>query len=110
MDRFLVYVQRFDIVHQVNQKITGSPTIRGPYPDPSAGMYLVKRARRTNKDPMGGVIPLDQVRALVELTPRFGKQADRRFQKTNNLEYGMEYWVDKYFDKELFFALNNVEA
>lgn len=95
---------------QVNQKVTGSLTLRGLFPEPSAGMYIVRKARRANKDPMGDILPLDQLRALVELTPRFGKQADRRFDKTNNLEYGTEYWVDKYFDKELFFALNNVQA
>ncbi|KAF8970295.1 hypothetical protein BDZ97DRAFT_1914618 [Flammula alnicola] len=110
LDRFLAYVQRFDIVPQVNQKVTDSPTLRGLYPEPLAGMYIVKRARRTNKDAMGDIIPLDQLRALVELTPQFGKKADRRFEKTNNLEYGTEYWVDKYFDKELFFALNNIKA
>lgn len=64
-------------------------------------MYVVKRARRANKDSnsMGDIILLDQVQALVELTPRFGKQVDRRFQKTNSFEYGTEYWVDKYSDK-----------
>ena len=110
MDRFLAYVQRFDIVPQVNQKVTGSSTLHGPHPEPSAGMHIVRRARRTNKDPMGDIIPLNQLRALVELTPRFGKQADRRFEKTNSLEYGTEYWLNKYFDKDLFFALSNVNA
>ena len=94
----------------MNPKLTGSATLRGLYPEPLAGMHIVRRARRMNKDPMGDIIPLDQLRSLVELTPRFGKQADRCFEKTNSLEYGTEYWLDKYFDKEIFFALNNVEA
>ena len=107
-DCFLAYVQRFDIIPQVNPKASGSPSLRGQYPDPSAGMYVLKRALRTNGDPMGDIIPLQQIRALVELTPRFGKQADRRFHSTNSLECGGEYWLDKYFDKELFYALNSM--
>ncbi|KJA12854.1 hypothetical protein HYPSUDRAFT_152210 [Hypholoma sublateritium FD-334 SS-4] len=107
-DRFLGYVQRFDIVPQVNPKISGSSSLRGQYPDPAAGMYILKKAFRANGDPMGDIIPLQQIRSLVELTPRFGKKADRRFQRSNNLQYGNEYWLDKYFDKDLFYALNNV--
>lgn len=73
-------------------------------------MYVVKRALRANQVPMGDIIPLQQICSLVELTPRFGKKADRRFHSTNNLQYGGEYWLDKYFDKDLFYALNNVST
>ncbi|KJA23491.1 hypothetical protein HYPSUDRAFT_66180 [Hypholoma sublateritium FD-334 SS-4] len=105
--RFLTYVQRFDVVPQANPKISGSPNLRGQYPDPAAGMYVVKKALRANGDPMGDIVPLQQIRSLVELTPRFGKKADRRFQRSNTLQYGNEYWLDKYFDKDLYYALNN---
>lgn len=57
---------------------------------------------------MGDIIPLSGVRALVQLVPRFGPKADRRFHKTNSLDYAGEFFLDKYFDKDLFFALNNV--
>ena len=110
VDRFLAYVQRFDVIPQINPKVSGSPTLRGQYPDPSAGMYVVKRAFRSNQDPMGDIIPLQQIRSLVELTPRFGAKADQRFHSTNNLQCGGEYWLDKYFTKDLFYALNNVST
>jgi hypothetical protein len=45
------------------------------------------------------------IRALVELTPMFGDQADCRLMKESSLEYSTRFWLDKYFDKELFYAL-----
>ncbi|KAJ6463763.1 hypothetical protein DFH09DRAFT_1254651 [Mycena vulgaris] len=85
INKFLAYVQRFDI--------------EGPVP-------IVTRAWRTNGIVMGDIIPLDQLRAHVELTPQFGKQADRRLTKENSLDYSEEFWLTKYFTKELFFALS----
>ena len=70
-------------------------------------MYVLKRARRTDGTVIGGVIPLSQIRALVGLVPRFGAEADRHFTKMNSLEYSTEFFLNKYFDKELFFALDN---
>jgi hypothetical protein len=105
-DRFLTYVQRFDIVPQLNPKVSGSMRVKGPYPDPVTTLYILKRAKRANQSIVGDVVPLEQLRALVELTPRFGAQADRRLTKTNSLAYSLEFFLDKYFDKEMFFALN----
>jgi hypothetical protein len=52
---------------------------------------------------MGDIIPLGQLRALVELTPNFGSKADPRLSKETSLEYGSKFWLDKYFDKEVLF-------
>ncbi|KAH9027612.1 hypothetical protein EDB85DRAFT_2074745 [Lactarius pseudohatsudake] len=87
-DLFLSYVQRFDIVPQPNPV---APAQRGVYPHPSTGMYLLKRARRNDGAIMGDVVPLAQLRALVNLETA--------------LEYSSEFWLNKYFDKELFYAL-----
>lgn len=101
-DLFLSYVQRFDIVPQPNPV---APAQRGIYPHPSTGMYLLKRARRNDGAIMGDVVPLAQLRALVNLVPRFGEEADKRLTKETALEYSSEFWLNKYFDKELFYAL-----
>ncbi|KAH9009862.1 hypothetical protein EDB85DRAFT_2162199 [Lactarius pseudohatsudake] len=101
-DLFLSYVQRFDIVPQPNPV---APAHRGVYPHPSTGMYLLKRARRNDGAIMGDVVPLAQLRALVNLVPRFGEEADKRLTKETALEYSSEFWLNKYFDKELFYAL-----
>jgi hypothetical protein len=41
----------------------------------------------------------------VDLVPHFGKAADKQLSKETVLEYGLEFWLNKYFDKELFYAL-----
>jgi hypothetical protein len=42
----------------------------------------------------------------VELTPCFGKRADPRLTKQNSLDYLDEFWLSKWFNKELFWALS----
>ncbi|KAG6908908.1 hypothetical protein DXG01_002789 [Tephrocybe rancida] len=97
-------VQRLDIVPQSNPKITGS-SVKGYYPESATMLYVVKRARRANKIAIGDVIPLDQLHTMIDLTPRLGKVADTRLSKTNSMEHSEEFWVNKYFTKELFYAL-----
>lgn len=85
---------------------TGSSTVRGSYPEAASSMYILKRARRANNSFIGGIVPLQQIRGMVDLVPRFGEKADRRLGKTNCLAYSTEFWLNKYFDKELFYALD----
>jgi hypothetical protein len=68
-------------------------------------MYLLRRSLRSNGSPLGDVIPLGQLRALVDLCPLFGPKADNRLTKHNSMAYSKEFWLNKYFDKEIFFAL-----
>lgn len=103
-DRFLTYGQRFDIVPQINAKLSGS-NIKGCFPDPISSLYVLTRARRANGMIMGDILPLDQVRTLVDLIPKFGKTADRRLSKENSISCSSQYWLNKYFDKELFWPL-----
>jgi len=105
-DRFLAYIHRLDIVPQLNPAFSSaSKNRRGPYPDPATSMFLLRRATRTNGSPISGIIPLRQVRALADLIPRFGAAAERRLTPTNHLAYP-EFWLNKYFNKDLFYALD----
>lgn len=104
--QFFTYAQRFDIIPQF-PFISGSNQQKGRHPDPITGLFALKRAKRSNGTLLGGIIPLEQVRALVEVTPRFGKEADRRLAKGNSRQYCSEFWLDKYFTKELFYAVHN---
>jgi len=105
-DKFLVYAQRFDVVPQIDPSQSGSNSRKGIFPEPSTGMYVLKRAKRTNGTVIGDVIPLDQLRALVDIVPCFGKQANRFLTKENSVSYCSEFRLNKYFDKEIFWALN----
>lgn len=55
---------------------------------------------------MGDIIPLDRLRVAVELTPCFGKTADPRLTKENSLDCLDDFWLSKWFNKELFWALS----
>lgn len=100
---FLAYVQRFDVVPQLNPKLSSRA---GPFPEPATSMFVLKRAVRASGAPLGDIIPLTQLRALADLAPRFGAQADPRLTKQTSLAYSTEFWLNKYFDKETFFALH----
>ena len=60
-DRFLAYVQRLDIVPQINAEFTGSRHVRGLYPEAATLMYILKHATQTDGMPMGGIILLQQI-------------------------------------------------
>jgi hypothetical protein len=104
-DLFLTYVRRFDIVPQLNPAIQASSSRKGLYPDPSTGMYVLKRSRRSDGTTMGDVVPLGQLRTLLDIVPRFGAEASKQLTKETSLEFSLEFWLNKYFEKELFYAL-----
>ncbi|KAG2123438.1 hypothetical protein DEU56DRAFT_745404 [Suillus clintonianus] len=90
-DRFLTYVQRFDISKDR---------------DPTTQLHLLKRAKRSNGSRMGDVIPVSQLRAPVHLIPRFGVTADTRLTAYNSMEHAAELWLNEFWDKNVFFALS----
>lgn len=69
-------------------------------------MYVMKRATRSDGSPMGDFIHLDQLRTVVDLVPRFGQKADARLTREMSRYYHTEFFLNKYFTKELFFALD----
>ncbi|KAK6971672.1 hypothetical protein R3P38DRAFT_3336665 [Favolaschia claudopus] len=95
---YLMYAQRFDIIPQ---KGLGGR-------DPSTGMYLLKRATRSNGSRIGDVVDVRNIRIPAELIARFGKQADPRFAPFNSLECCTEVRLNKYSTKELFWILESV--
>ncbi|KAF9789589.1 hypothetical protein BJ322DRAFT_1178167 [Thelephora terrestris] len=95
---YMVYAQRFDIVPQA----TPTPPTRAAIPDPTTGLYIVKRALRANKTRVGDIIPLSHCRMPVQLVPRFGAEADRRLTNSNSMEWSKEFFLNAYFDKDIF--------
>lgn len=97
--RIAAYVERYDI--------KTSPADGNGNPDFATGCFILKPVKRADMTVMGDIIPLNQIREIVELTPAFGAKANPRFHKTNVLQYADSFLLDKYFDKELFYALHN---
>lgn len=100
-DRFLAYVTRYDIIPQFD----ASTNSRGSIPDPVTSLYSLKKATRTNGELIGDVIPLQQLRALIDVVPQMGLEADRRLTKENSTTFSSQFWLNKYFDKDTFYAL-----
>ena len=105
-DCFLTYVQCFDITPQ-HESRTHSATTRSSCPEPSSSLYVLKRAKRSNGSIIGDVVPLRQIRALVDLVPRFYETAPRGLTDKSSSIYSTEFFLNKYFDKEMFWALHN---
>jgi len=98
MPLYLVYAQRFDIIPQLS---TTAPT-RTSIPDPVTGLYVFKRAFRTDRSRIGDIIPLSHCRMPVQLVPRFGAKADTGLTPTTSMERSREFFLNSYFDKDIF--------
>ncbi|KAH7918086.1 hypothetical protein BV22DRAFT_1108450 [Leucogyrophana mollusca] len=96
-DDALAYVERFDVVPQPD----------GSQVDHATQMHVLKRALRSNGLPMGDIIPLKQLRSHVHVIPRFGRVADSRLKSTNVMKYSSTFYLNRYFSKELYYALSN---
>jgi hypothetical protein len=90
-ENFLSYVQRFDIVPQRNQKLSGSATRKGPYPDPASSMFVLKHALHQDESIVGDIIPLNRLRALVELTPVFGDSGESGLLTCKGIVTGIQH-------------------
>ncbi|KAG0707629.1 hypothetical protein DFH29DRAFT_979895 [Suillus ampliporus] len=95
LDRFLAYVYRFNIVLQ-----------GGSDREPSTQLHVLKRAKHSNGTRVGDIVPVSQLRAPVNLVPRFGASADNRLTPYNSMEHASEFWLNKYWDKNTFFPLS----
>jgi len=95
---YLLYAQRFDIIPQ----LTATPPARAAIPDTTTGLYIFKRALRTDKSRIGDIIPLSHCRMPVQLVPRFGTKADARLTSRNSMEWSREFFLNSYFDKDIF--------
>ena len=102
VNAYLAYAERFDILPQPT--FYGSTT-RGACPDPITGQYIVKRSTRANKSRLGDVAPLLQARIPAPLVPRYGLKADPKLMLRNSLEYSTEFYLNCFFDKELYYFM-----
>ena len=94
--KFLVYLRWFNIVPQGNSRR-----------NPVTSMHILRRAKRVNGEHFGDVIPLDQLCSPTNLVLHFGKIANVHLSSANSHALTEEFWLNQYWDKELFFALYN---
>ena len=101
-DIFLTYAQRFDVVPQLNPKYSACA---GSFLESATSMFALKQAVRAGGAPLGDIISVSQLHALVDLIPRFGAQADPHLTKQMSFAYSTEFWLNKYFNKQMYYAL-----
>ncbi|KAG0693675.1 hypothetical protein DFH29DRAFT_881277 [Suillus ampliporus] len=75
-DQFVAYVQCFDISSEH---------------DPTTQLHILKRAKCSNGTRMGNIVPVSQLRAPVNLIPRFGAIADKHLTPYNSMEHATEF-------------------
>ena len=76
-------------------------------PDPITGMYVLRRARRSDGSPMGAIVPLYHSHMPVNLVPKFGASADSHLTAETSIENTREFFLNHYFDLEDFFHLRS---
>ncbi|KIM61614.1 hypothetical protein SCLCIDRAFT_121795, partial [Scleroderma citrinum Foug A] len=54
---------------------------------------------------LGDIIPLSQLHTFVHLIPRFGQTTDCQLTQYNSMELLNEFYLNKYFDKNMYFPL-----
>ncbi|KAG1846272.1 hypothetical protein F4604DRAFT_1595105 [Suillus subluteus] len=88
-DQYLCYVQCLSI---------------GPI-DPATGMHTLKRMKHADGSPVSNFVPLNQLRAFISVIPRLGDVADARLTKATSSHYSHLFFLNKYFDKEIYDAI-----
>ena len=99
---YLAYVERLDVVPQ-----THLPRGCRLAPDPIWGMYVLRRAYRSDGSPMGAIIPLYHLRQPIHLIPRFGAKADSTLTSQTSSGASHDFYLNHYFDKEDFMYMRD---
>lgn len=55
---------------------------------------------------IGTVVPIAHLRSPANLIPNFGKAAHPRLTRENSYEFSNDFWLNKYWTKELYYALS----
>ena len=79
------------------------------FPDYSSGCFVLKRARRVDGTPFGDIIPVSQFRSLVDICPRYRSTPHASLTRSSSQYHSDEFFLNKYFNKELFFTLDKVD-
>ena len=95
---FAAYVQPFDVIPRSGPNNTCTVT----------GMHALKHVTWANGEQVGKVIPLTLIQSPAHLIPQFSHEAHPRLTKSSSYEVSNEFWLNKYWSKEFFYALSSV--
>ncbi|KAG1879138.1 hypothetical protein F4604DRAFT_1880090 [Suillus subluteus] len=72
---------------------------------PVAGMHVLKHAKHVDGTPVGNIVPLKQMCAFISMIPELGAAADAWLTKETSTHYSLSFFLNKYFNKQLYYAL-----
>ena len=73
--------------------------------DGAVGMHILRRVVRDGIQ-VGDIIPLDHIHSPAHLIPRFGKEANPHLTCHMSYDLSNKFWLNKYWNKEIFYALS----
>jgi hypothetical protein len=71
-------------------------------------MHHLKRVVRANGECVGEVILLALIRSPAHLIPQFSAEANPRLTKSSSYELSTDFWLNKYWSKEFYYALSPI--
>jgi hypothetical protein len=74
-------------------------------PEPGIDMFSVHRHFCSNGTKMGDVLPLQNVRQMVQLVLKFGAVAHPALTKDNSMDLVRDFYINNFDDKETFHAI-----
>ncbi|KAI6013414.1 hypothetical protein PISMIDRAFT_105428, partial [Pisolithus microcarpus 441] len=94
---FLAYIQCFNATFPSSSSYTT---------DAAAGMHVLKCTIQSDGARVGKVIPLHHICLPAHVIPHFGKEANPCLTHHNCYELSNDFWLNKYWNKEFFYALS----
>lgn len=93
----LIYTQRLDVVPQGNSQT-----------EFTTGLHVLRRTKHTSSENLGEVFPLDHLRSYAHIVPCFGHAANNCLTNLNSIHTLELFLLNKYFDKDIFYAISEV--
>ncbi|KAG1802822.1 uncharacterized protein HD556DRAFT_1489651 [Suillus plorans] len=97
-----LYVEFFNFSHSL---VSTFDELRIVTPAPVTDMFLVHHRVRSNNTALGDIVPLESVRQIIQLIPKFGREVSASMNCDNSLQLAREFYVNNFADKETFHAI-----
>ena len=98
----LLYMEFFNFS---NVYFTAVDGIRVVSPSPDLEMFVVQHQLQNNRQCLGNIVKLDDVRQVIQPILKFGCRVPEQMTCNNSLELGGEFYVNSFADKETFHAI-----
>ncbi|KAI6161679.1 hypothetical protein EDD17DRAFT_1480559 [Pisolithus thermaeus] len=96
-DYFATYIQCFYVIMQLGNLGNVHPI---------TGMHLLRRAMKSSVERLRSVVPISHICSPIHLIPEFDKEAHSCLTRESSCEFSNDFWLNKYWSKELYHTLS----